>query len=72
MSILSSSAENLARLGVNLEITSKAGYLSSTVEQIVKIAVGKGAHVTVHADGFLSSTLENIARIGGKNVTIVI
>lgn len=72
MSILSSSAENLARLGANLEITSKAGYLSTTVETIVRIAVSKGTHVTVHADGFLSSTLENIARIGGKNVTIVI
>ena len=70
MTILSSSAEKLVRIGANLEISSDAGYMANKVEDIIRIAASKGSHVTVDAGKYLSSSLENFARIGGKNVTI--
>lgn len=72
MAILPNSAEYLARLGANIEISSDARYLPASVESIIRIAVGTGAHVTVHADNYLPDTLENFVRIGKGKVTIKI
>lgn len=66
MAILPNTAENLARIGVNLEITPEAKYLPNTVENLVRIVKGNDAHITIHAGSYLPNTLENFARIGGK------
>lgn len=70
MTVMSTTAENLVRIGSNIEITKDAGYMSTTVEKIIRIAATRGCHVTVHAGSYMSTTLEQFARIGGKNVTI--
>lgn len=72
MTIMAMTAENLARLGANLEITADAKYMAATVENIIRIAVGAGGHVTVHASNYMAATLENFVKIGRNSVTIVV
>lgn len=72
MSITSATAEKLANLNVNLEITPEANYTSATVEKLVKIVTENNLHITIHAGKYTSSSLEKFARIGGSNVTIKI
>lgn len=70
MAVLPITAESLARLGANIEITAKSNYLPVTVESIVKIAAQTGAKVTIDAANYLPPSLESFVRLGGKNVTI--
>lgn len=72
MAILPKSAENLAQMGANIEITKEAGYLPQTVERIIQIAVGRGASVTIEASKYLPTSLERFVAIGKGNVTIKI
>ena len=48
MSITSTTAEKLANLNVNLEITPEANYTSTTVEKLVKIKSRNGYGSLVH------------------------
>jgi hypothetical protein len=70
MAVLSMTAENMVKCGANLEITPDAKYLAPAVENMVRIAKGNGAHITIHAGKFLPTSLETFAKIGGHNVTI--
>jgi hypothetical protein len=71
MALLASQAEQLVRLGANLEITSEAGYLASQVDQIVRVK-SRNAAIKIHAANYLASQLEQFVRLGGGDVTIVI
>ena len=72
MGITSTTAEKLANLNVNLEITPEAKYTSTTVEKLVKIVTKNNLHITIHAGSYTSTSLEKFAKIGGPNVTIKI
>lgn len=62
--------ERLVSLGVNITIDD-AVYLPQTLIRLVQLAKASGAHVTI-SGSYLPQTLEQIAQIGGKNVTIVV
>lgn len=70
MSLLPRFAEELARMGVNIEITSDAGYLPNAITNILHIAKATGGHVTVDANPYLPNALLEWARIGGDSLTI--
>ncbi len=72
MSISSATAEKLAVLNVNLEITAESKYSSETVEKLVKIVSDNNLQITIHAAKYSSASLEKFAKLGGPNVTIVI
>ncbi|QKM51742.1 hypothetical protein B7760_05820 (plasmid) [Burkholderia glumae] len=72
MTISSTTAEKLANLNVNLEITANSKFTSTTVEKLVKIVTSKNLHITIHAGNYTSTSLERFAKIGGPNVTIVL
>ncbi|WP_152630595.1 hypothetical protein [Thalassospira sp. HJ] len=72
MTIMANQAEQLARIGCNIEIPANTGYLANQVENIIRIASSRGAHVTVHAGRYLPNQLEHFARIGRDKVTIVL
>ena len=72
MSISSSSAKELVRLGSNIEITDNANYASSTVKELVRLAATKGGTVTVHASSYSSSSLKEFVQLGGNAVKILI
>ena len=63
-------AEQLARLGANIEITAAANYFPQNVDMIIQIAVANGAHVTIEAGDYFPQNLERFVQLGGKNVTI--
>jgi len=72
MTFLSSQVQQMARIGANLEISPGSNYLSTQVEQIIRIVKSREGHIRVHAGNYTSSQLEQFARIGGASVTIVI
>lgn len=72
MAMHSSNAKELAKLGVNMEITPNTGYHSDTVKEIIKIIVANDKKITIHAKEYNSSTLTDMAKIGGGNLTIKI
>lgn len=72
MSISSTTAEKLAAMNVNLEITANANYSSTTVEKLVKIVAGNNLQITIHAESYSSTSLEKFAKLGGANITIVL
>jgi hypothetical protein len=72
MGITSATAEKLANLNVNLEITAESNYSSATVEKLIKIVVGNNLHITIHAANYSAASIEKFAKLGRANVTIVI
>ena len=72
MAIFPQTAEHLARLGANIEITAAAQYFPQTVNNIVQIVVANGAHITIEAGEYFPQALEHFVQLGGKNVTIKI
>lgn len=70
MAYLPQTLEQLAQLGVNLEIGPENTYLPQTLETLVRIVAGHGAHITIHSSTYLPQTLEQLARIGGKHLTL--
>lgn len=72
MTLLPGAVERLAQIGANIEITDGSKYLPQSIENIIRIAVGKGAHVTIEAGNYLPQSLESFAKIGKQNVTIKI
>jgi hypothetical protein len=72
MTFLSSQVQQIARIGANLEISPGSKYLSTQVEQIIRIVKGREGNIRVHAGNYTASQLEQFARIGGRSVTIVI
>lgn len=72
MSLSSTTAEKLAKLNINLEITTESKYSSTTVEKLITIVVNNNLQIKVHAENYSSTTLEKFAKIGGPNITIVI
>jgi hypothetical protein len=72
MVLLPKTVERLAQIGANIEITDGSNYLPRSIENIIRIAVGKGAHVTIEAGNYLPQSLESFAQIGKQNVTIKI
>lgn len=68
MGPLPQALEALARTGVHLDLAGHA-YLPQTLENLVRLAVGSGGHVTINASKCLPATLENLAQIGGSHVT---
>jgi len=72
MSISSSTAKDIARIGANITITEESGYSSDSVKEIIRISAPIGAMVTVYASKYSGDSLKDFARIGKGNVTIVI
>ena len=70
MTISSDSAKELARLGVDLEISSDSGYSSDSVKDIIRIVVADGRRITVHAGKYSSDSLKEMARIGKEHICI--
>ena len=70
MTLLPGAVERLAQIGANIEITDRTNYLPQSIENIIRIAVGKGAHVTIEVGNYLPQSLESFAQIGKQNVTI--
>ena len=72
MTISSESAKEIARTGVDMELTPDCNYSSDSVKAIVKIVKDNGRHIVVHARSLSSDGLKDIARLGGSHVTIAI
>lgn len=72
MPISSESAKEIARIGVDMELTASCGYSSDSVKEIVEIVKNNGKHIVVHAGSLSSDSLKDIARMGGAHVTIAI
>ena len=72
MVLLPKSVERLAQIGANIIITGRNNYLPRSIENIIRIAAGKGAHVTIEAGNYLPESLESFAQRGKQNVTIKI
>ncbi|WP_312485607.1 hypothetical protein [Massilia timonae] len=72
MAMMSSSAKELAAMGADIVITADAGYMTSSVKEIIQVAARAGGHVTVHAGKYMTSSLKEMIRAGNGNVTIVI
>jgi hypothetical protein len=70
MAVFPQVAEQLARLGANIEITAAANYFPQVVDSIIQIAVANGAHVTIEAGNYLPQALERFVQLGGRNITI--
>ena len=51
----SSVAQNLAKLGVNLEITSDSSLSAATVENLIKIMIEKNSHITIYSKNYSPS-----------------
>jgi len=63
-------AEKLAKLGANIIITPTARISPLALERLAGICKEKRGHLTVHAGKYSAATLENCARIAGRNFTI--
>lgn len=72
MGITSTSAKEIAKIGANIEITAESGYTSASAKEIIRIAVSRGNHVTIHAASYTSTSLKEFASIGKDKVTIKI
>ena len=72
MGISSTSTKELAKLGANIEITGNCGHSSTSVKDIIKIVVAKGKHITVSAEKYSSTSLKEMVKLGGNNITIKI
>ena len=72
MSISSSSAKDLAKLGANLTVTPESQYSSSSVKELIKIVTKLGKNITVHAGTYSSSSLKDFVKLGNGNITIVL
>jgi len=62
--------EEIVRNGGNL-VLEDASYFPQTIEALVRIAVGSGAHITLKGN-YLPHTLIQLSRIGGNHLTIVV
>lgn len=60
----------LARSGSNLDVG--PGHAHATVVEVAQIVAGNGAHATIDLTGNAAATVHEVARIGGRNVTIKI
>jgi hypothetical protein len=72
MSQILQTIEKLVRLGANVTISREANLTPQNLESIVRIAAGTGVHITIYGEGHLPQTLETLARVGSKDITIVI
>lgn len=45
---------------------------SESLREIAQIAKDRGAKITINADSYTSTTLEELAAIGNKNLTFII
>ena len=70
MAIGSKTAIELARTGVNLHVRNGVG--SSTVKELVSIAVSQNRRIIVSTSGIGPTTAKEIAAIGGDLLTLVI
>lgn len=69
MSVLPQTMENLAAIGVNIDITDNS-FVPQTLENLVAMVRSKGSHITINAAGYIPATLERLAMIGGSNLTL--
>ena len=68
MSVFPQTLENLASMGVNIELTEK-GYFPQTLENLVAIVRANGGHILINVSGAFPATLERLAQIGGNHIT---
>jgi hypothetical protein len=61
---------NVARSGANIELSEGANQAVATLIEVVKIVVTTGAHATIDVGKHAPSTAEEIAKIGGRHVTV--
>jgi hypothetical protein len=61
---------SLVRRGANLHIDGDQ-YLPHTLVEIVTAARHSGAHITI-SGSYLPTTLEQLAAIGGNNLTLIV
>lgn len=72
MSISSTTAEKLATMNVNLEISAESKYSASAVEKLVEIVTDNNLHIKIHAGTRSADSLMKFAKLGGSNITIVL
>ena len=70
MSIGPATTKSLAEHGANLIIHGGVG--PATIKQIVEIARGTGAHITISSNAVAPATAKQLAQLAGKNVTFII
>jgi hypothetical protein len=58
----------LAKSGANLDVG--PGQAASTVIEIAQIVAGTGAHATIDLSKPAAATVQEVARFGGRNVTV--
>ncbi len=70
MALFLPTLEELARHGVHLDIGPDSGLFPSSLESLVRIAVQVDSHITIHSGNLFPQTLVDLAKIGGKHLTI--
>lgn len=71
MNVSSLNVKEIAKLGIDIEITEKGGYSSLNVKEIIKIIVKNKKHITIHTSSYSSLNLKEFAKLGKDYITIV-
>ena len=71
MSVSSLHVKEIAKLGIDIELTEGGGYSSLHVKEIIKITVQTQKKITIHAGSYSSLHLKEFVKLGNGNVTIV-
>jgi hypothetical protein len=61
---------NVARSGANIELSASQAHAHTTLLEAARIVVQLGSHATIDVSGQAASTAEEVAKIGGRNVTV--
>lgn len=70
MGYLPATIKELIALGCNVKITGT--HLPATLKECVRLAVQKDVHLTIDTGNILPSTAKELARLGGKNLTLIV
>lgn len=61
---------NVVRSGANIELSMGQPHAHTTLLEVARIVAQTGSHATIDVSGQAATTAEEIAKIGGRNVTV--
>jgi hypothetical protein len=61
---------DVARSGANIELSASQSHAHTTLLEVARIVVQMGSHASIDVSGQAAATALEIAKVGGKNVTV--
>jgi hypothetical protein len=61
---------NVAGSGADIEISGETWHPHTTLLEVAKLVVAAGSHATIDVSRHAPTTAQEIAKIGGRNVTV--